>query len=128
MKHIAHTLISASLLLMPLSALAHAHLEKSDPADKSTLTTSPDHFTLVFSESAHLTSLTLQKDGSPAPRKITGLPQAANDHFTVAAPKLGAGAYTLRFRSVATDDNHVSSGAIRFTVAPGARAATTQSR
>lgn len=121
MKHLPLLMMSAALLCAPLVALAHAHLEQSDPANDSTLTTVPDHFMLKFSESAHLTALTLQKDGDAAARKIAGLPKVASDHFSIPAPKLTAGVYTLKFRNVATDDNHVTAGSIRFTVAATAK-------
>jgi copper resistance protein C len=121
LKRIALFMIFAGLLSAPLAALAHAHLAQSDPANNSTLTTVPDHFMLMFSESAHLTALTLQKDGDAAPQKIAGLPKEASQHFSIPAPKLTAGVYTLKFRNVAVDDNHVSSGTIRFTVAATAK-------
>jgi methionine-rich copper-binding protein CopC len=123
MKCIPMFMTCAALLAAPVLALAHAHLAQSDPADGSTLTTVPNHFMLMFSESAHLTSLTLQKDGDPAPQKITGLPKDPGEHFSIPAPTLSAGVYTLKFRNVATDDNHVSSGTIKFTVAATAKAA-----
>ena len=118
----------AGLLSVPLAAVAHAHLEHSDPANDSTLATAPDHFMLMFSESAHLTALTLQKDGDAAPQKIVGLPREASEHFSIPAPKLTVGIYTLKFRNVATDDNHVTSGTIRFTVAAPARPVAQGSR
>jgi methionine-rich copper-binding protein CopC len=116
-------LLVAGLLSVPPVALAHAHLAQSDPADASTVTVIPDHFMLMFSESAHLTALTLQKDGDAAPQKIPGLPKEPGEHFNIPAPKLTAGTYTLRFRNIATDDNHVTAGTIRFTVAPAPKAA-----
>jgi methionine-rich copper-binding protein CopC len=121
MKRISLFMIFAGLLSAPLAALAHAHLTQSDPVNDSTLSTAPDHFMLMFSESAHLTALTLQKDGDAAPQKIAGLPKEASAHFSIPAPKLTAGVYTLKFRNVAVDDNHVSSGTIRFTVAATAK-------
>jgi methionine-rich copper-binding protein CopC len=128
MKRLPLFVISATLLAAPLAAFAHAHLAQSDPANDSTLTSIPDHFMLMFSESAHLTALTLQKDGDAAPRKIAGLPKEASQHFSIAAPPLTAGAYTLRFRNVATDDNHVTAGEIRFTIPATAKAATPANR
>jgi copper resistance protein C len=121
MKRVRLSVIFAGLLSAPLAALAHAHLEQSEPANDSTLMTVPDHFMLMFSESAHLTALTLQKVGDTIPQKIAGLPKEASEHFSIPAPKLTAGVYTLKFRNVAVDDNHVTSGTIRFTVAATAK-------
>jgi methionine-rich copper-binding protein CopC len=123
MKSISRLLIIAALVTAPFAALAHAHLEQSDPANGSTVTAVPDHFMLMFSESAHLTALTIQKDGDSSPQKIEPLPKVASKHFTIAAPKLDAGVYTLKFRNVAEDDNHVTSGAITFTIAADAKSA-----
>ncbi len=123
MKRIPLLVMIAGLLGAPLAAFAHAHLEHSEPANNSTLITAPDHFILMFSEAAHLTALTLQREGEATAQKITGLPRQASDHFSIPAPKLAAGVYTLKFRNVAADDNHVTSGTIRFTVAANARPA-----
>jgi methionine-rich copper-binding protein CopC len=128
MKRFRLFMICAGLLSAPLVALAHAHLERSEPTNDSTVITVPDHFTLMFSEAAHLTALTLQKDGDAAPQKIVGLPKGASEHFSIPAPKLTAGVYTLKFRNVAADDNHVTSGTIRFTVAASAKAAVAGTR
>jgi methionine-rich copper-binding protein CopC len=128
MKRLRLFFIFAGLLCAPLVALAHAHLERSDPANDSTLIKVPDHFMLMFSESAHLTALTLQKDGDSAAQRIVGLPKEASEHFSIPAPKLTAGVYTLRFRNVAADDNHVTSGTIRFTVAAAAKPAAAANR
>lgn len=121
MKHLRLFMLLAGLSAVPVMALAHAHLKQSDPANDSTVRAVPDHFRLMFSESAHLTALTLQKDGETAPQKLTGLPKESSDHFSIPAPKLSAGVYTLKFRNVADDDNHVTSGTIRFTVAAAAK-------
>ncbi len=128
MKHIASFLIITSLLSMPLVAGAHAHLVQSTPADGSTLSMAPDHFLLVFSESARLTALSIHKDGDAGAQRIEPLPKEANDHFLVPAPKLTAGVYTLTFRNIATDDNHITAGSIKFTVAADAKPATPASK
>jgi methionine-rich copper-binding protein CopC len=128
MKRLRLFIIFAGLLSAPLVALAHAHLKQSDPANDSTLAAGPDHFMLLFSESAHLTALSLQKEGDAAAQKIGGLPKEASEHFSIPAPKLTAGVYTLRFRNVAADDNHVTSGTVRFTVAAAARPAAAANR
>jgi methionine-rich copper-binding protein CopC len=106
---------------LPLLAQAHVHLEKSTPANGSVVTAAPESFTLVFSEPARLTALSIQKDGEPAARKIAPLPRAASDHFTIAAPRLAPGGYTLRFRALDPEDNHVSMGKLSFRYAAAAR-------
>jgi len=127
MKYVPSALVAA-LIAVPLTALAHAHLTQSAPADGSTVTVAPDHFTLTFSESARLTALTLQRDGDAAAQKIAPLPKDATEHFDIPAPRLTAGVYTLKFRNVAADDGHVMAGSIRFTVAPDKKAAAPAGR
>jgi len=119
MKYVVPFLMIAGLFAMPLVARSHAHLMQSTPTDGSTMALAPEHFTLVFSESAHLTMLSIQKDGDASAQKIEPLPQEANDHFEIPAPRLAAGAYTLKFRNIATNDSHITSGSIRFTVTAG---------
>ena len=116
MKFVPSAILITALVAMPLAVLAHAHLVQSAPADGSTVAVAPDHFTLTFSESAHLTALTLQRDGDANAQKIEPLPKDASEHFDIPAPRLTAGVYTLKFRNVAADDGHVMSGSIEFTV------------
>jgi methionine-rich copper-binding protein CopC len=117
MKLIYCALLIGALSTLPETLLAHAQLKQSVPANGSTLAAAPDHFTLNFSEAAHLTALTLQRDGASGVQKIAPLPKDASDHFDIPAPKLTPGVYTLKFRNVAADDGHVMSGTIKFTVA-----------
>lgn len=126
MKRIVHIAMIVSFLAVPVVTLAHAHLVRSTPANGSTLSAVPDHFLLVFSESVHLTALSIQKEGDVNARKIESLPKDASDHFLIPAPSLTPGVYTLTFRNVATDDGHVTSGSIRFTTAADAKPATAQ--
>jgi methionine-rich copper-binding protein CopC len=117
MKYVPSAILITALFAMPLAILAHAELEQSAPANGSTVTVAPDYFTLTFSESAHLTALTIQRDGDTSAQKIEPLPKEASEHFNIPAPRLTAGVYTLKFRNVAADDGHVMSGSIKFTVA-----------
>jgi methionine-rich copper-binding protein CopC len=106
----------AALAALPPVAQAHAHLKQTVPADGSVVHGAPDSFSLSFSEAAHLTALSLQKQGDAAPRKIAPLPRDAGQDFKVPAPKLATGTYTLRYRVVAADDGHVSGGMITFSI------------
>jgi len=103
------------LLLWPLAVLAHAHLEQAVPADGSVLGNAPAQFELQFSEAAHLTALSLYRQGDSQPQKITPLPDSATARFSVPAPPLRPGAYELRYRLVSAD-GHVMSGAVHFRI------------
>jgi methionine-rich copper-binding protein CopC len=69
---------------------------------------------LQFSEPTHLTALAIEKEGG-AVEKVGPLPEKAAKEVHVAAPKLGPGAYVMKWRGLG-DDKHVMSGALRFTI------------
>ncbi len=105
--------------LIAATAQAHAHLEKSTPADGSTLTTAPAAFEATFSEAARLTALSIQKGQEPR-QAVKDLPATVGVTLRVALPALAPGVYTVVWRAVAAD-GHVSSGAVHFTISPGGR-------
>lgn len=114
----AAAFVVMGLTLLPIPAVAHAHLAEAKPADGSVFTVPPAQFLLKFSEAAYLTALSLRREGDTRAQKLGPLPIAASKSFSVAAPRLSAGTFTLNYRVVAADDHHVSSGAIRFRLAP----------
>lgn len=105
-------------LVLPIPTFAHAHLAAAAPADGSVLKVPPTHFLLTFSEEAHLTALTLRREGEAKVQKISPLPTAASKGFSIPAPKLSAGSFTLSYRVIAADDNHLSTGTIKFRLSP----------
>jgi len=107
-------LLRGALLLAAAAAHAHAHLTSSVPADHST-GEAPQRIELSFSEPARITALALQREGQDA-YKLTP-PAAAAGKFTVPVPRLSPGSYTLSWR-VVSDDGHVTTGTLHFTVAP----------
>jgi methionine-rich copper-binding protein CopC len=111
-------LILSGLVLatVAVTASAHAHLEKSSPADGSVLTTSPASVVLEFSEAARLTALWIQRGDDPK-QSLKPLPTAAAQQISVPLPALTAGNYVLIWR-VLSDDGHMMSGTLRFTLAP----------
>ncbi|HEX9473306.1 MAG TPA: copper resistance CopC family protein [Steroidobacteraceae bacterium] len=114
----AAAFVAVGLTLLPIPVLAHAHLAGALPADGSVLTVPPAQFLLKFSEAAHLTALSLRREGDARAQKLGPLPTAAGTSFSVTAPRLSAGTFTLAYRVVAADDNHLTSGTIRFRLAP----------
>lgn len=100
-------------------ALAHARLERSTPADGSTLSVLPAALEMRFSEPARLTALWIQRDQEPR-QALKGLPTSADRTLRVALPTLAPGVYSLSWRVVSAD-GHIASGTVRFTISPGAR-------
>lgn len=106
--------LAALLLLSAGPAWTHAHLQGSNPADHSTLGQAPDRLALQFNESVHLTALDLRAGGAAA-GKLGPLPAAAAREFSIPLPALPPGTYTVGWR-VASDDGHIMSGTLTFTL------------
>jgi methionine-rich copper-binding protein CopC len=98
-----------------VTANAHAHLQKSSPADNSVITASPSNLVLNFSEAARLTALSIQKDEEPK-QNLKPLPTTAAQQISVPLPTLTPGTYSVNWR-VVSDDGHVMAGALHFTLA-----------
>ena len=70
---------------------------------------------LNFSEAARVTALSIQK-GSEPEQKLKPLPTIATAQISVPLPQLTPGTYSVSWR-VVSDDGHVMSGALHFTLA-----------
>jgi methionine-rich copper-binding protein CopC len=103
-----------ALVAFGVTANAHAHLQKSSPADNSTVTTSPSNLVLNFSEAARLTALSIQKGEEPK-QDLKPLPTAAAQQVSIPLPPLTPGTYSVSWR-VVSDDGHVMGGALHFTL------------
>jgi methionine-rich copper-binding protein CopC len=103
-----------ALVAFGVTANAHAHLQKSSPADNSVITTSPPNLVLNFSEAARLTALSIQK-GSEPEQKVKPLPTAVAQQISVPLPPLTAGIYAVNWR-VVSEDGHMMAGALHFTI------------
>jgi methionine-rich copper-binding protein CopC len=109
-------LSSLVLVAFAVTAGAHAHLQKSSPADGSVVTTSPSNLVLNLSEPARLTALSIQK-GSEPKQDLKPLPTTAAQQISVPLPPLTPGTYSVTWRAL-SDDGHVMPGTLHFTVAP----------
>jgi methionine-rich copper-binding protein CopC len=107
-------LLPLLVALLPMAAGAHAHLTSSSPAANAVIAAAPASIELNYSESARLTALTIQKQGE-SPRKLAPLPTQSAKHLSVAVPSLAPGVYVVSWR-VQSDDNHLASGTISFTL------------
>ena len=110
-----HSLVSGLVLVMfAVSASAHAHLQKSIPADNSAIATPPSNLVLNFTEAARLTVLSIQKDEEPK-QMLKPLPTTAAQQISVPLPPLAPGAYSVTWRAV-SDDGHIVAGSLHFTL------------
>jgi methionine-rich copper-binding protein CopC len=105
-----------ALVTFAVTVSAHAHLQKSSPADGSVVTTSPSNLVLNFSEAARATALSIQKGDEPK-QNLKPLPTTAAQQISIPLPLLTPGSYEVSWR-VVSDDGHVMSGALHFTLAP----------
>lgn len=105
-----------ALVMFGVTASAHARLQKSSPADGSVITTSPSKLVLNFSEAARLTALSIQKGDEPL-QTLKPLSSTAAQEISAALPQLMPGTYSVSWR-VVSDDGHVMSGTLHFTLAP----------
>ena len=105
-------------LLLSAAALAHTHLAKSDPADGSVLTQSPERVSLQFEHAVRVTELSIQKGDEKSHPLLVPLPEMPDVKISAVAPRLAPGAYLVSWRAVSSD-GHVMSGKVRFTVAAG---------
>jgi len=102
------------LVAIGATANAHAHLQKSSPADNSVITTSPSNLVLNFSEAARLTALSIQKGEEPK-QDLKPLPTTAARQVSIPLPPLTPGTYSVNWR-VVSDDGHVMGGTLHFTL------------
>lgn len=110
--------IAVAVCLAAGAAAAHPHLQKSTPAEGSTLSAAPSFVELVFSEPARITTLSVQKNQS-APEALKALPTDTKPTAKVTLPALTPGAYAISWRVIGSD-GHVMSGTLHFTVATAA--------
>ena len=105
-----------ALATFGVTASAHAHLQKASPADGSVVTMSPSRIVLNFSQPARLTAASIQKGDEPR-QSLKPLPAAAARQISVPLPQLTPASYSVTWR-VVSEDGHVMSGTLRFTLAP----------
>jgi hypothetical protein len=111
--------LSALVLAVAFTGIAqaHTHLEMAMPADNAVLADPPANLMLHFSAATRLTALSLQKEGEKEAKPVASLPKEASKAITVPLEPLSPGKYTVNWRVVGSD-NHVMSGALKFTVQP----------
>jgi methionine-rich copper-binding protein CopC len=108
-------LCAALLALWAITVSAHARLQSATPREGSRLAAAPGTLVLRFSESARLTALWIQKQGSE--KQKLAPPTDALSEITVTLPKLEPGDYEVTWR-VQGNDGHVVPGRLRFSVTP----------
>lgn len=115
MKNKLLTAVLAAALLGASPAFAHGGMVETSIQNNARLEQSPPDFKVTFEHDSAITSLMLMT----ADKKMVAVDfkpsKTLAKEFTIPLPKLGKGAYTLSWKSMAKD-GHTMPGAIRFTV------------
>jgi methionine-rich copper-binding protein CopC len=112
---VAAAIAALLVLSLPLTALAHADLEESDPADGATITT-PYTLTATFAEEFDPARSTLVVENSAGTQVAAGTADDGHTKMTADLPALPAGVYTVRWTTVTPDDNGIERGTFTFNV------------
>jgi copper resistance protein C len=117
--NVLKSLLVVTVFATSSAVLAHSSVQKSIPANNSTITVAPKDLSLSFTASVRLTALTMQK-GDGKPRELGPLPKTAAKTVVVPMTLVDAGNYIVKWRA-AGDDGHVMSGKVLFKFAPVAK-------
>lgn len=122
-------LIGAGVLaVLPAAPVsAHAEMTKSSPANGATLASAPNVIQAWFSDELTSSGTYLRLyDGHNKLLATGGLDPKVSSHkaLRLAPPRLSPGAYLVRWHVVSADDNHVTQGYFRFSVAGTAMASS----
>lgn len=117
MKHWLYSLIVlVALGGANLTALAHAKLVSSNPADGGRAASGLSALKLNFSKPMRLTLVNVTHADSKSGIEIAGpLPDGFVKSATVEVPALEPGSYRVRWTAVATD-GHVMTGTVKFSI------------
>ena len=118
-----------AVLLAPALGLAHVHLTESTPADGSVVKSAPTAIVLRFSAATQLLTLRIRRSDRSAEHALGPLPQLPGQQFTIAAPQLSPGVYTVSYRARSAKDGHPATGRFSFTLTadgPAGRAKDTR--
>lgn len=117
MKRLFLALVAASLPIASVApALAHTAVRETSIADNATLSAAPANFTVTFSAATALANVRLTDAAGHEIALDYMPPRTRAAAFTIPLPALAPGAYTISWRTMASD-GHVMPGAVRFTVA-----------
>ena len=113
------SLALGSLLFTHETALGHAEVQSSTPANGSTTGAGITTVTITFTEEVSLDQSTaeLSLDRGPAlPGVTSAVDRADRKKMTLTAPPLEPGSYVVTWKAVTEDDNAITSGTFSFTV------------
>jgi methionine-rich copper-binding protein CopC len=111
-------LCARATLLAPDPASAHAYVDMSTPADRSTLPQAPTEVRLRFTETVELAFSRITVKSSSGKTVTRGaLRQPAPNTLAIDLEPLEPGTYRIEWR-VLSVDTHITDGVLRFAIAP----------
>lgn len=113
-------LAAAAVVLTPVAALAHAHVERTDPAINGVVQTSPKAVRVSFSEPVMIAFTGAEVKDAVGHVARAGKPALENGGKTLVLPiadTLKPGAYVVAWHAV-SDDTHRVAGRFSFSVKP----------
>ena len=110
---IAATLVC--LVLGPIEANAHSHLERAEPARGSKVPSAPQHVTLTFSENLEPGFSTIEVRNAAGARVDQGKVTVSGATMSIGLTVLPSGTYTVLWR-VLSVDTHKTKGTFSFGV------------
>lgn len=114
-KLLGSGLVAAAIIAATAFLQAHAHLEKTVPADKSTVDKAPASVQLFFSEEPDLAVSKLSIKGPSDKVKLVGTHAMGKSLMATVEGAMTDGLYTVDW-ATAGDDGHAQKGAFTFTL------------
>ena len=111
----AAALALSSLLLASGAAYAHAHLQRSEPRDGSTVIPAPKEVSLWFTEGLEKVFTTVEVRDAEGARVDQGDPQISGATMRVELKPLPPGTYKVIWRALSVD-THKTDGTFSFQV------------
>jgi methionine-rich copper-binding protein CopC len=100
------------------TALAHAIVVESVPAEGTVLPAAPSQIELRFNvrvEQALTRAALIRGNAAPVPLAVVRPGEARSERVLISVPPLGAGNYEVRYKVLATD-GHATQGVLHFRV------------
>jgi copper transport protein len=108
-------------LALPATALAHATLLQTTPANGAVLSKAPAAVTVRFDDGVRVAKGNAAVDNADQASVLAGKASAQGRELTIPLKPLGNGAYSVRW-SIVSDDGHREQGVLAFAVGEGSAA------
>ena len=112
---LVHGMVASLILAGTVLVSAHMKLEKSEPAEGSTVTAAPADVQLFFSETPDAAVSKLELRGPVETTKLVGMHVMNKSLMATVQGEMPDGAYRVQWQAAGTD-GHVQKGEVKFVV------------